>query len=220
MSTGNDQSSSINRLVTTEVAEDMFNLFKKKKQVEEVLPGRESIVPRIKAPAFLSTLQSLQIPDDQMPVTEPLIGELLVTYSFDLPDMFQMVTKSDLERLGLSLEQAREIAIDNLHTQMPQIGSASISEDAPFQQIVTGDNLEACTLLAAPFWDQLAEAMGSDVVVVAPHRDAVFFTSVDSEEGVVFLRELAKTAMADGDTHSLSEQMMVWRESKWHLLDG
>src|SRR5262249_23307121 len=64
---------------------------RKRKQDDEY-PDRSTIVPRIKHRQFLKSLRDMDVPDDQMPVTEPLVADLLVTYAFDLPGMFQMVT--------------------------------------------------------------------------------------------------------------------------------
>ncbi|MCW3053362.1 MAG: hypothetical protein JWN14_2532 [Chthonomonadales bacterium] len=64
-------------------------------------PGRETIVPRIKSTQMLVTLANMGYPTDQLPVTEPLVADLLISYAFDLPQTFQMVTPHHLERLAI-----------------------------------------------------------------------------------------------------------------------
>src|SRR5688572_7228204 len=43
------------------------------------------ILPRIKQAEFNNALKAAGAPPDQWPVTEPLVGNLVVTYAFDLP---------------------------------------------------------------------------------------------------------------------------------------
>ena len=68
----------------------MFGFFKKKQLPE---PDASQIVPRIKHTNFLQALREMGTGPDDTPVTEPLVADLLVTYAFDLPDMFQMVVR-------------------------------------------------------------------------------------------------------------------------------
>jgi hypothetical protein len=75
----------------------MFDLFKKKPAASE--PDTSAIVPRIKHTNFLVALRDIVKKPDDMPVTEPLVGDLLVTYAFDLPEMFQMFCARDRQRL-------------------------------------------------------------------------------------------------------------------------
>jgi len=192
----------------------MFSWFKKKTNTVEAEPDQSTIVPRIKNPHFLTSLQAMNIPQDQMPVTEPLVGELLITYSFDLPNMFQMVTGADLSRLGIAPDEIRQLAVDNLKRQLPDLG---LSDEPPVKQIVTGGNLEACALLATSFWDGVASETEGELVAVAPSRDVLLFCSSQSAEGLETLRGFAKQVLEEESTHGLSDQLMCWRGSKWEL---
>src|SRR5688572_28138804 len=116
----------------------MFNLFKKKEK-KVVEPGREHVVPRLKTPGFVTALKEMEIPPDQMPVTEPFVGELLITYAFDLPEMFQMVSREAQSSLGLNSD-IRELAIENLRAQLKaaDIGIAD-HEESPILRVEIGD---------------------------------------------------------------------------------
>lgn len=194
----------------------MFGWFKKKAPVAAG-PDRSSIVPRIKTLQFTAALKELNIPEDQLPYTEPLVADLLITYAFDLPGMFQMASGAAIAEIGIRPEEARSLAIANLKRQLPQIGS---QENGPIQRIVTGDNLEACTLLAGPYWDQVAAQTPGEVVVAVPSRDVVFFCSSRSSEGIAMLRARSAERLQQESTHGLTDRLLVWRNGMWEEFRG
>lgn len=193
----------------------MFSwLFKKKAPTE---PDRSTLVPRIKSLEFTAALQQMGIPDDQLPYTEPLVADLLVTYAFDLPGLFQMASLEAIAEVGVPQSEIREVALDNLRRQMPEIG---MQEVGPMLRIVTqGENLEACSLLATSFWNQAATQMPGEVVAVAPSRDIVLFGTSESQEAIDAMRELASEVMGQAGRHGLSEQLLVWRGQRWAEFD-
>ena len=127
----------------------MFGLFKKKPTIVKQPKDTSLIVPRIKHINFAAAVRERIKNEDDMPVTEPLVADLLVTYAFDLPDSFQMVRRRDVTELGLPPEQLRAIAIANLKRQ---VGNFGYQGDPPLVQVVTGNDLEACVLLLDDFW--------------------------------------------------------------------
>jgi uncharacterized protein YtpQ (UPF0354 family) len=194
----------------------MFGWFKKKNQVKDE-PDRSTLVPRIKNLHFTAALKGMDIPKDQLPYTEPLVADLLVTYAFDLPGMFQMASRAGIEELGIRPSEARDIAIENLKGQLPEIGYA---DHGSFCRIVTGNNLEACTLLATTYWQQIAEETPGDVVAVVPSRDVVFFCSSESSGGLQSLREVSAEVLEAETTHGLSDRLLVWRGDCWKEYQG
>jgi uncharacterized protein YtpQ (UPF0354 family) len=189
---------------------------KKKKQGPEK-PDRSTIVPRIKHLQFLKVFDEMDIPDGQIPYTEPLVADLLVAYAFDMPGIFQMVTHDDLKELGIGPGELREIALANLKQQMPKIGVADADS---FFRIVTGEDLEACVLLASKFWDNTAAKTEGTVVAVVPSRDVLLYCSSESAAGLEFIRALAKEITDTGDTHTLSKHLITWSNGKWAKYDG
>src|ERR1700722_8155742 len=189
----------------------MFGWFKKKNSVAAE-PDRSTLVPRIKTLLFTAALKGMNIPEDQLPYTEPLVADLLVTYAFDLPGMFQMASASAIAELGIRPDEARAVAVANLKRQIPEIGFA---EQGPIRRMVTGENLEACTILAGPFWDQTAAETKGDVVIAVPSRDVVLFCSSKSAEGIAALRAASGKVLREETTHGLTERLLVWRGGRW-----
>jgi energy-converting hydrogenase Eha subunit F len=61
----------------------MFGLFGKK------TPSTDQIVPRIKHTNFVAALKPIAAKDPgSMPLTEPLVADLLISYALDLPQAF------------------------------------------------------------------------------------------------------------------------------------
>jgi len=179
-------------------------------------PTADCIVPRIKNHHFLAALRERGVPEDQMPVTRPLVADLLVTFAFDLPDSFQMVSEADVSERGLTKEKLWELAVDNLRKRMPQIGRQG---DPPLMQVVTGENLEACVLLLDEFWRNLASQIPGKVVVSVPHRDVVLVTSSKSEAGLKQIRETTAEVFGQDDVHSLSTTLLSWMGENWEVFD-
>src|SRR5215469_6564528 len=152
----------------------MFGLFKKKLPVVEQPRDTSIIVPRIKHTNFLTVIRERIKDEDDMPVTAPLVADLLVTYAFDLPETFQMVRNRDVRDLNLSPEQLRAAAVANLKRE---VGDFGYQGDPPLVRVVTGNDLEACVLLLDDFWKMLAGKVPPEIVVGAPTRDVLLVTT-------------------------------------------
>jgi uncharacterized protein YtpQ (UPF0354 family) len=189
----------------------MFGWFKKRAPALPVL-DRSMLVPRIKNLNFSAALKEMQIPEDQLPYTEPLVADLLVSYAFDLPHTFEMASLASMAELGIRQDEARAIAIDNLKRQLPDIG---FTEQGPLVQVVTGRNLEACTLLAGRTWDEIAAEAEGEVVAAVPSRDVVLFCRSNSEAAVAALRALAAEVFSGETTHALTKRLLAWRDHRW-----
>jgi uncharacterized protein YtpQ (UPF0354 family) len=188
----------------------MFNLFKKKTTAD---PDSSCIVPRIKHTNMLPALSEMKIPPEQLPYTEPLVADLLVAYAFDLPALFQIITKADLQRLDLTPGELRRIALTNLRPQVRDIKTEG--QGAPVMMLTVGKDLGACLLLIDEVWMDLANQVPGEVVVAVPTRGVVLITSSEWPEGLALMRELTDGAQEREGTHSLSKHFLVRRQDVW-----
>jgi hypothetical protein len=175
------------------------------------------LVPRIKTRAFTAAIQEMNARESEVPYTEPLAADLLITYALDLPGAFMMANRSMLAEIGVRPEEARPVAIENLRRQLPEIGFA---KHGPIQRVVTGGNLEACTLLAERLWDDCAAEMEGEIVAAVPSRDVVLFCSSSAPDAVAAMRQLAAEVFGAETTHRLTERLLVWRTHRWLEYDG
>ena len=199
----------------------MFSLFKRKAaQAAVVSPDetkllRSSLVPRIKHLAFEEALRERGIPAEQMPPTAPLVGELLVTYAFDLPEQFVMASASNLARAGISLDEVHALATRNLTARLPTI---EYYEGPGVHLAVTGGDLEACLLLAEKVWDDAATRFKRGFVVCVPRRDRLLVSDGGDAEAIAAIRRAAEEFYTEQDDgHALSLQLMSRVGNGWRL---
>lgn len=192
----------------------MFGLFKKK---EAPRPTAAQIVPRIKHQNFLAAVGSTGMLEDDKPYTEPLVGDLLVTYAFDLPETFQMVRKRDVADLGLAPQQLRETAVTNLKSR---VGQGGYHGDPPVLRVVLGNNFDACALLYDDLWAMLGQKIPPEIIVGVPHRDAVLMTTTASTKGgLEQIRAMVADIHAKDEVHGLTRDLFVRRQNKWEVFE-
>jgi uncharacterized protein YtpQ (UPF0354 family) len=192
----------------------MFGLFKKKSPAK---PNATHIVPRVKHLNFLDAVAPTGMGDDDRPFTEPLVGDLLVTYAFDLPDTFQMVRRGNLAEINVAPSDLRKIAVENL---MSRVGQGGYQGDPPVLRIVLGDNYDACALLYDDLWEMLGEKIPPELIVGVPHRDVVLLTTTASTKGgLEQIRAMVNECHAKDDVHGLTRDLFLRRGNRWEVFE-
>src|SRR6185295_15882678 len=89
-------------------------------------PGRESIVPLVRARLDLASLEAesgMKFTPDDRPIEEPLVADLSVRYAFDIDGAFQNLNNHDLGRLRLrpGSKELRALAVENLRQRLGEV---------------------------------------------------------------------------------------------------
>jgi uncharacterized protein YtpQ (UPF0354 family) len=138
----------------------------------------EDIVPRLRSKSWLAAVRK-QVPEEQLPMHEPLAGEVLVTYAFDLPEHFVLVSPPRLQRLGLAAHDLRATAVQNMKSRL---GKVAVRDLDLFYAVEVQNDLEACVVLLDNFWAQVEGGMiEGDIIAATPCRNGLLFCSADSE---------------------------------------
>lgn len=194
----------------------MFGLFKNKNKQQPPIEMKNEpsiLVPRIKNSSMIQSLLKQGVPKDQLPFTQPLVGDLVISYAFDGPEMLRMASRNDLDELGLSDQEVRSLALSNMKRLVPKM---EVSQTGPFLQVITGAEMEACSLLADGLWDQMKAKTQGDLIVACPHRTLVLFFSSTSEPALALINTFIDKVFKDDPVHSLTKNLLKW-DAGWSI---
>lgn len=189
----------------------MFSFFKKRKVVVE---QSAKVVPRVKTYEFLEALKQFKdMPEDSKPIHSPLLGDLLVTYSIDIGPSYVSASPVACKEHNLNIEDVPRQAMANA---LKLLGDIKTNTDGYAFEMITGNDMEACTILFPELWTQISTDLQSDVVAIFPHRNRTFYTRSSSEQGIHVLRSiLDKTDFSE--THALSKELFLYSNKQWSV---
>ena len=152
-------------------------------------------------------------------VAEPLTGDLVVVYAFDLDNHFGPVRPHDLRRLELDPSRLRAIAIANLRARLPPLQRNGRSGVWMLINPGSGGVYEASLLLLDDVWTALADDVKGDLVVAVPARDLLFVTGSSDAAGIERVKAMTADAFARQD-NAISSGLYVRRDGAWSPWSG
>lgn len=198
------------------------SLFKQKAPVPDTSgPSPEQLTLRIKTGEFLRFLEAQGIPAQDMPVTRPLCGDLIVSYAFDQDEAFVSATPALLKQAGIDAAQLHALAARNLEQQVARQGVRLLEEEGLYMVCVgqqgTMSNLEATLLCMDAFWPFVGKEISveGELLACVPSRDYLLLADSARPETHAGLHDLARQLQAKAEHHGLSEQVMVRRQGLW-----
>ena len=115
---------------------------------------------------------------DRMPLAHKTFANaVLQTLVLDSDGTYQYVLVDDLERWGVSFDDATAVALTNLHQASKDIGFASTDGPDKFLALETGDSYDAARILVPQFREFAAQQLGSPFFVAVPNRDFLIMWS-------------------------------------------
>lgn len=194
----------------------MFGLFKKKQETQDAI-RKEQIFPRIKNEQYKSFLIENGIPQEHLELVEPIIGGLYLTYALDKGSIFEMLTPSHLEALGIKADELKQISAENFRNLVP---SVQLQKYGNFYDVRTGHNLEACLLIDNEFWEEESKKLSGSLVAGVPHRDNMMFCDSNDPDALEGLKEYTtKFYNESQDNHSLSLNLLSWTPTGWQVFN-
>ncbi|ACY96872.1 DUF1444 family protein [Thermomonospora curvata] len=154
------------------------------------------VVPVMRARVPVAMQLEFPLPDSELPVVEPFVGNLLVGYAIDPPAeaaggagsrlLRQLATRHCAE-LGVAPAELRELAVANLRVLRPDV-RFNWYPDVRAVSVTAGGDLEAGLILDEGFVDKLAQDVEGDLVVALPARDVFVATGTGHVDGIDKLR--------------------------------
>lgn len=160
---------------------------------------------------------------EQLPIYQNYIGDMIVTYAWELPDSYRFINNEDLSELGLEIDELHNVAVDNLYRVLPEL---SVQDMAIYRAILAGNDLEASTLLMSSMWDQLEDGVDGNLIAVVPARDVVYFRGKDQGFGdgseavspsicMDMMLEAAAGEWDENPSRQVSKGVYEWLETGW-----
>ncbi|TIR14810.1 MAG: hypothetical protein E5X34_31690 [Mesorhizobium sp.] len=106
------------------------------------------------------------------PVYERLAGDVVILYQIDAEESLASVPISEVG--GRSLAQLRQLALENIDKQIPQVKQEKIREGISIFTVEGDEAISPALLLTDKFWALLEPQFPNGVFIAIPRRDAVF----------------------------------------------
>jgi uncharacterized protein YtpQ (UPF0354 family) len=127
---------------------------------------------------------------------EEMTKDLYMSFVLDLPDLFQSVSREDIDECGKSLAELKEIAKDNLRRCLPEAIDV-LSRDRRIFMLAAGGNYETYTIHLPECLQQIRTTLERDFAFAIPGRDLFIFCKADDGEALFTLQEQAKLLFKD-----------------------
>lgn len=177
--------------------------------------SRDAIIPIVKDRGWLEeirqSMRQMHGTEGQDKVYEDLNDDLVVVYAIDTPSNIAYLNPDELERLDVSREDLRALAVRNLRGLLPGI---EVHRGDLVNMITADGNYEASLLLFADLWERERGKLRGDPVAAVPARDLLLFADSANADAVAQLRQLASKMRAEA-TYALTDRLFVLRDGHW-----
>lgn len=129
----------------------------------------------------------------------------------------RLMNEGDCEKLGLSPEQAHEVALANVRTTLKPLADVAKPAQRGVIRTLEGDFYESSRVLLPGDWASLAQAQDGVLIVALPAKDVVLFGADDSAAGLDALRTLARD-VARRSPAPLTDILLRWSPDGWQAL--
>ena len=177
------------------------------------------IVPLVKRSEKKMFDGVIRLSERESPVVEPLAGELIVMYAFDLPGRFEFVTRRDCGKFGIAPEDLRSLSVRNLRTRREK---PQVNQTGDCLMFILDGDLEASLLLAGVVWEQVAPKIPGDLIAAVPSRDTLVVTGTNVTSGADRLKSVVNRVWASPSVNRkllLTRSLLIRQGTAWRLLE-
>jgi hypothetical protein len=111
---------------------------------------------------------------NQLSVTQPLVGALVVAYGIDNDRTISHITKKRLDKWGVAIDDLHETALGNLTKKSQAVQAHAAQDDDGRMELIlfqTLDGYDASRVLLPDLHERLREHLGSPFSAGIPNRD-------------------------------------------------
>jgi len=180
-------------------------------------PTREAIRLVVRTTQYVQQTQISLAPDAPPLLQQPFVAGLVLLPVLDSPRTIRLLNAKDLKTLGLSAEEAQQLALTNLRNSLkPLMDVAKVANHGQIGQLV-GDSFQPSRLALFDTWEPLAKAQGGKLIVALPAKDAVFYVGEGSKTAIDALRALVRNVMSHAPG-PLSDILLRWTPTGWEVV--
>jgi uncharacterized protein YtpQ (UPF0354 family) len=184
---------------------------------QNVAPSREALRLVVRTTQYVQQVEGTLGPGTPPLHPKILVEGLVLLPVLDAPRTIRMLSDGDMKTLGLSADEAQQVAIANLRSSLkPLMDAAKAAGHAQIGQVV-GDTFDSSRLALFDTWAPLAAAQGGKLIVAAPATDAVFYVGEDSAVAIDALRTLVRKIMSQAPNR-LSDILLRWTPGGWEIV--
>jgi len=152
-------------------------------------------------------------PDDP-PAAWPITRDLWAVLVLDAPSALGFVGRTELGRLGIDRDTARDAAIENLREAFP----APVQQgDGPVYMLEADGAYDASLLLHPDLWVGRAARSGGLLYAATPDPGVMLWADGSRPEALATLRAVVAQATRAGG--SLGDGIVQWSEQGWSLVE-
>ncbi|RWB74384.1 MULTISPECIES: hypothetical protein [unclassified Mesorhizobium] len=146
---------------------------------------------------------------------EDLAGDVVILYQIDAEESLASVPFSDVG--GRSLPQLRQLALENIDKQMPQVRQEKIRDGISLFTVEGDEAISPALLLTDKFWALLEPQFPDGVLIAIPRRDSIFVFDKRLPNSVQLARTLITRVFRD-EPDLLSENIFERRDGKLQVV--
>jgi uncharacterized protein YtpQ (UPF0354 family) len=151
--------------------------------------------------------------DPGTPIHDEFGAGLVIAYSPGPPFGERLISRRDLDAMGLTHRALRRLAADHLGA----MSERARLHGGPPSQIVSFYGVESSLLVADEFWTNLATTMPGEIVAAAPARDVLIITTSASAAGIAKAQRCVDRIFFAGGRDLLTRDLLIWRDPGWEV---
>lgn len=143
-----------------------------------------------------------------------LIGDMHVRFVMDGENTMQNLTAEEFSALGLTPEQAVDVAIKNIESRYGEPKSTPWEDGI---MIVAGDSpdLDSSYFLDRKFWNALLKKYPDGVVVGIPKRGGLLYAPVSDKKAVSTLERSIRSLFESSEDMRVSSALYLCKDGAW-----
>ncbi|MBF2475872.1 DUF1444 domain-containing protein [Listeria seeligeri] len=130
-------------------------------------------------------------------LAEEHTAETQIFYAFDLGKSYRFIEASMLQEEGLTQEEIRAAAFQNLGKLEIPLKQDSVNGN-DFYFVRTNDGYDASRLLNQLFLEEMREKLTGEMVLAVPHQDVLIIGDIHDNTGYDVLAHMTMDFFADG----------------------